>query len=103
MGRDPFHGREAPCAHTHSDGTGAPAQTALLAAVALPSAAETDAFSTALLLGGLTEQEHIAGPALFGKLGLGGRQVLKYNAALLFKLSSAAAERTFRAQLEYEF
>ena len=49
------------------------------------------------------EQEHIAGPALFGKLGLGGRQVLKYNAALLFKLSSAAAERTFRAQLEYEF
>jgi hypothetical protein len=49
------------------------------------------------------EQEHIAGPALFGKLGLGGRQVLKYNAALLFKLSSAAADRTFRAQLEYEF
>jgi len=49
------------------------------------------------------EQEHVAGPAIFGKLGLGGRQVLKYDAAVLFKLSNAAPATTVRAQLEYEF
>jgi hypothetical protein len=49
------------------------------------------------------EQEHIVGPAIFGKFSLGGREVVKYNAALLFKASSAAPDRTLRAQLEYEF
>ncbi|HSU42855.1 MAG TPA: hypothetical protein VLN42_01425 [Casimicrobiaceae bacterium] len=49
------------------------------------------------------EQEHIAGPAIFGKLSLGGRQALQYNAAVLFKLSHAAPATTVRAQLEYEF
>ena len=49
------------------------------------------------------EQSHTLGPAVFGKLPLGGRQVLKYNAALLFKASRAAPDRTFRMQLEYEF
>jgi hypothetical protein len=49
------------------------------------------------------EQEHILGPAIFGKFSLGGREVLKYNAAVLFKASSAAPDHTFRAQLEYEF
>ncbi len=49
------------------------------------------------------EQEHIVGPAIFGKFSLGGREVLKYNAAVLFKASSAAPDHTFRAQLEYEF
>jgi hypothetical protein len=49
------------------------------------------------------EQSHVVGPAIFGKLNLGGRQVLKYDAALLFKVSSAAPARTLRAQLEYEF
>ena len=49
------------------------------------------------------EQSHVLGPALFGKFRLGGRDVLKYNAALLFKASSAAPQRTVRAQLEYEF
>ena len=49
------------------------------------------------------EQSHVLGPAVFGKLHLGGHDVLKYNAALLFKASSAAPERTLRAQLEYEF
>ena len=49
------------------------------------------------------EQEHILGPAIFGKLALGGRNVLRYNAAVLFKASSAAPDHTLRAQLEYEF
>jgi hypothetical protein len=48
-------------------------------------------------------QEHIAGPAIFGWLALGAHPTLKYNAALLFGLSSAAPDRRFRAQLEYEF
>lgn len=49
------------------------------------------------------EQQHTIGPAIFGKVGLSGRQVMKYNAALLFKASSAAPARTLRAQIEYEF
>jgi hypothetical protein len=49
------------------------------------------------------EQAHIAGPAIFGKFNVGGRQVLKYDAAVLFKLSNAAPATTLRAQLEYEF
>ena len=48
-------------------------------------------------------QAHVLGPAMFGKVGLGGRQVVKYDAALLFKASSAAPARTLRAQIEYEF
>lgn len=48
-------------------------------------------------------QAHVLGPATFGKVGLGGRQVVKYDAALLFKASSAAPARTLRAQIEYEF
>lgn len=49
------------------------------------------------------EQQHIAGPAIFGKFGLGGRHVLKYDAAVLFRLSDAAPATTVRGQLEYEF
>jgi hypothetical protein len=49
------------------------------------------------------EQSHVLGPAIFGKVGLGGRQAVKYDAALLFKVSSAAPGRTLRAQIEYEF
>jgi hypothetical protein len=48
-------------------------------------------------------QEHIAGPAIFGKLKLGGRHAIKYDAAVLFKLSDAAPRQTWRAQIEYEF
>ena len=51
----------------------------------------------------LHEQQHIAGPAIFGKFSLGGRQVLKYDAAVLFRLSDAAPATTVRGQLEYEF
>ena len=50
-----------------------------------------------------SEQEHRIGPAMFGKYNLGGAQVLKYNAALLFGVSSAASDHTVRAQIEYEF
>jgi hypothetical protein len=49
------------------------------------------------------EQEHRLGPAIFGKIGLGGKQKIKYNAALLFGASDAAADHTFRMQVEYEF
>ena len=46
--------------HVIDPRTGAPAQGALLAAVVLPSAAETDAFSTALLLGGLVGHDQVS-------------------------------------------
>jgi FAD:protein FMN transferase len=46
--------------HVIDPRTGAPAQGALLAAVVLPSAAETDAFSTALLLGGLAGHDQVS-------------------------------------------
>jgi hypothetical protein len=49
------------------------------------------------------EQRHVVGPAIFGKIGLGGRDVVKYDTALLFKVSGVAPARTLRAQLEYEF
>ena len=39
----------------------------------------------------------------FGKIGLGVKQAIKYNAALLLGTSEAAANRTFRMQVEYEF
>lgn len=48
-------------------------------------------------------QNHRAGPAVFGKVNLGGRHAIKYNAALLFGLTSAAPNHTLRAQVEYEF
>jgi hypothetical protein len=50
-----------------------------------------------------SEQEHRAGPAIFGKVKLGPRQTIRYNAALLFGLTKAAADNTFRMQVEYEF
>lgn len=43
------------------------------------------------------------GPAVFGKIPLGGRQALRYNTAFLFGTSSYAPKRTFRLQAEYEF
>jgi hypothetical protein len=48
-------------------------------------------------------QAHIAGPALFGRNGLGGRQAIKYNAGLLFGLTDGAPRNTLRLQAEYEF
>ena len=49
------------------------------------------------------DQTHRIGPAIFGKVALGGRNIIQYNAAILFGLTSGAADRTIRAQLEYEF
>ena len=48
-------------------------------------------------------QIHRAGPALFGKIALGNRQAIKYNAAWLFGTSQAAPDNTFRMQVEYEY
>lgn len=49
------------------------------------------------------ERIHKVGPAVFGKLPLGGKQAIKYNAAWLLGTSSAAPDHTFRMQAEYEF
>ena len=48
------------------------------------------------------EQSHAIGPAIFGRVKLGGREQIKYNAAWLFG-SNAALRNTFRLQAEYEF
>lgn len=49
------------------------------------------------------EQIHKAGPAVFGKIPLGNREAIKYNAAWLLGASTAAPDHTFRVQIEYEF
>lgn len=48
-------------------------------------------------------QNHRLGPAVFGKIGLGQRQAIRYNAAILYGISDAAPDHTFRMQVEYEF
>lgn len=48
-------------------------------------------------------QNHRIGPAIFGKVGLGNRQAIKYNAAMLFGTTDGAPNNTFRMQVEYEF
>jgi hypothetical protein len=50
-----------------------------------------------------SEQSHTAGPAIFGKIRVGQRQFVKYNAGLLFGLTHAAPRNTLRLQTEYEF
>ena len=49
------------------------------------------------------EQDHRMGPAVFGKLVLAPRQVIRYNAAWLLGASQAAPNHVFRLQVEYEF
>jgi hypothetical protein len=49
------------------------------------------------------EQVHRVGPAIFGKVKLGGRESIKYNAAWLFSASQSAPKNGFRVQAEYEF
>lgn len=49
------------------------------------------------------EENHSVGPAVFGKVSLGNRQVIKYNTALLIGTGTGVAERTLRLQAEYEF
>jgi hypothetical protein len=50
-----------------------------------------------------SEQSHRLGPAAFGKLGLGGRESIAWNAAVLFGVTQAAPNWNFRMQAEYEF
>lgn len=50
-----------------------------------------------------SEQTHLIGPALFGQIALQGREKLVWNAGLLFGTTHASADRTLRAQVEYEF
>ncbi|HEX7892023.1 MAG TPA: hypothetical protein VF522_21925 [Ramlibacter sp.] len=50
-----------------------------------------------------SEQPHTAGPALFGKFHVGNKQVIKYNAAVLFGLTHGSPRNAFRLQTEYEF
>jgi hypothetical protein len=40
---------------------------------------------------------------VFGKFHLGNKQAIVYNAALLFGVTSAAADRILRLQVEYEY
>jgi len=49
------------------------------------------------------DQVHRIGPAIFGKISVGHRQAVRYNAAWLMASSSAAPSHTFRMQIEYEF
>jgi hypothetical protein len=49
------------------------------------------------------DQVHRIGPAVFGKIALGRRQAMRYNAAWLLGASNAAPNHTFRMQIEYEF
>jgi hypothetical protein len=49
------------------------------------------------------QQGKNVGPAVFGKVSLGGRQALQYNAAWLFRANEVAPAHTFRAQIEYEY
>jgi hypothetical protein len=50
-----------------------------------------------------SEQPHIAGPAIFGKVRTGQKQVINYNAGVLFGLTHGAPRNTLRLQAEYEF
>jgi hypothetical protein len=49
------------------------------------------------------ERSHRVGPAVFGKLSLGGRQAIRYNAAWLLGASQAAPDHSVRLQVEYEY
>jgi hypothetical protein len=51
----------------------------------------------------LEQQTHRLGPAVFGKIPMGGRRVLYYNAGWLFGLVRGAPSDTVRAQIEFEF
>ena len=50
-----------------------------------------------------SEQPHVAGPAVFGRLTVGPKQVVKYNAALLAGLNRTSPRTTLRMQAEFEF
>jgi hypothetical protein len=49
------------------------------------------------------QQEHLAGPAIFGKLKTGSREAIKWNAAWLVGLNKGSPDNRLRLQAEYEF
>jgi hypothetical protein len=49
------------------------------------------------------QQTHRFGPAVFGKLDVGQKQAIRYNAAMLYGATNGAPDHTFRMQVEYEF
>lgn len=49
------------------------------------------------------QQEHKAGPAVFGKVRLDGRHALNYNAAWLLGTNINTPSNTLRLQVEYEY
>jgi hypothetical protein len=49
------------------------------------------------------QQSHRFGPALFGTFELGGKQVLRYDAAYIIGTSDAQNSKTFRTRIQYEF
>ncbi|MGK2897390.1 MAG: hypothetical protein ACSLE9_01695 [Burkholderiaceae bacterium] len=50
-----------------------------------------------------SEQSHIAGPAIFGRVHVAERQAVRYNAGLLFGMNNGSPRNTVRVQAEYEF
>jgi hypothetical protein len=54
-------------------------------------------------VGSKEEEYHRVGPAIFGKIPLGNRQAVKYNAAWLIGSGTGVEEKTLRMQIEYEF
>lgn len=54
-------------------------------------------------VGSKQEEGHSVGPAVFGKVHMGERNVIKYNAAWLTGTGATTPEHTFRMQVEYEF
>lgn len=50
-----------------------------------------------------SDQSHLIGPAIFGKVEVGNRQAIKYNAAILTDVGDAQHSTTLRTQIEYEF
>jgi len=59
--------------------------------------------STVLKADPADQRSHRMGPAVFGKIPLGNRQAIRYNAAWLLGASTNAPSQTFRMQVEYEF
>lgn len=50
-----------------------------------------------------SEQSHRIGPMVAGKIRLGGRNQIRWNAAWLFGATHASPDNQFRLQAEYEF
>jgi hypothetical protein len=49
------------------------------------------------------EAQHNIGPAVFGKLHLGGKNMIAYNVAWLRATTTSTPNNTLRMQMEYEF